>query len=152
MEELDDIKELVLHYIRGIWKNRWIAIIVAWPILVTGVIAVDQIKDRYRAETKVYIDSSSVLKPLLRGLAIQSDFKAIVRLMIGKLLSRPNLERAARLMDMDINVQTPGEMEELIQKIHNRVNISAKRQQFETICARFTAESVNILVNYFKDW
>ncbi|MCP4432973.1 MAG: hypothetical protein GY806_18525 [Gammaproteobacteria bacterium] len=128
MEELDDIKELVLHYIRGIWKNRWIAIIVAWPILVTGVIAVDQIKDRYTAETKVYIDSSSVLKPLLRGLAIQSDFKAIVRLMIGKLLSRPNLERAARLMDMDINVQTPGEMEELIQKIHNRVNISAKRQ------------------------
>ena len=128
MEELDDIKELVLHYLRGIWKNRWIAIIVAWPLLIAGVVAVDQLQDRYRAETKVYIDSSSVLKPLLRGLAIQSDFQSIVRLMIGKLLSRPNLERAARLMDMDINAQTPGEMEELIQKIHSRVNISAKQR------------------------
>ncbi len=128
MEELDEIKALVLHYIRGIWKNRWIAIIVAWPLLIGGIVAVDQIKDRYTAETKVYIDSSSVLKPLLRGLAIQSDFQAIVRLMIGKLLSRPNLERAARLMDMDIDVQTPKEMEKLIQKIRSRVEITAKER------------------------
>src|SRR5210317_84390 len=107
MEELDDIIKLVLHYLRGIWKNRWIAIAIAWPVLIAGVLSVDQIKDRYTAETKVYIDSSSVLKPLLRGLAIETDFEAIVRLMINKLLSRPNLERAARLMDMDIEINTP---------------------------------------------
>ena len=82
-----------------------------------GIAAVDQIKDRYRAETKVYIDTSSVLKPLLKGLAIQTDFNSIVRLMIGKLLSRPNLERAARLMDMDIYVDTPKQMEDLLLKI-----------------------------------
>jgi polysaccharide chain length determinant protein (PEP-CTERM system associated) len=128
MENLDEIKALVLHYLRGIWKNRWIAIIIAWPILFVGVIAVDQIKDRYSAETKVYIDSTSILKPLLRGLAIQSDFEAIVRLMIGKLLSRPNLERAARLMDMDIDVKSPAGMEALILKIRSRVEISAKKR------------------------
>lgn len=127
MEELDEIKALVLHYLRGIWKNRWIAVIIAWPLLFVGVVTVDQIKDRYSAETKVYIDSSSVLKPLLRGLAIQSDFEAIVRLMIGKLLSRPNLERAARLMDMDIDVKNPKEMEALISKIRSRVEVSAKK-------------------------
>ncbi len=128
MEELDDIIELVLHYLRGVWKNRWIAIAVAWPVLILGVVAVDQIKDRYTAETKVYIDSTSVLKPLLRGLAIQSDFQAIVQLMINKLLSRPNLERAARLMDMDIDVQTPKQMEELIKRIRSRVKINAKKR------------------------
>ena len=126
MENIDDILEFALHYLRGLWKNRWIAILIAWPLLIVGVVAVDQIKDRYTAETKVFIDSSSVLKPLLRGLAIQSDFKAIVQLMISKLLSRPNLERAARLMDMDIDIQTPKEMEALIAKIRSRVNISVK--------------------------
>jgi polysaccharide chain length determinant protein (PEP-CTERM system associated) len=128
MENIDEIKALVIHYLRGIWKNRWIAILIAWPLLFVGIVAVDQIKDRYSAETKVYIDSTSILKPLLRGLAIQSDFQSIVRLMIGKLLSRPNLERAARLMDMDIDVNSPAEMEALISKIRSRVEISAKKR------------------------
>jgi polysaccharide chain length determinant protein (PEP-CTERM system associated) len=126
MEELENLKVLVLHYIRGIWKNRWIAIAIAWPLMITGIIMVDQITDRYTAETKVYIDTTSVLKPLLKGLAIESDFQASVRLMVRKLLSRPNLERAARIMDMDIQVTTPEDMEKLITKIRSRVDISAK--------------------------
>jgi len=128
MDNIEDIKALVVHYLRGIWKNRWVAIIIAWPLLFVGVVAVDQIKDRYLAETKVYIDTSSILKPLLKGLAIQSDFDVIVRLMIGKLLSRPNLERAARLMDMDIYVNSPKEMETLIFKIRDRVDISVNEK------------------------
>ena len=78
MDELDQLKELGLHYARGIWKNRWLAIAIAWLVLISGIIGVDQIKNRYKAETKVYIDTTSVLGPLVRGLAIQSDFRAIV--------------------------------------------------------------------------
>lgn len=128
MEELDELKELVLHYARGIWKNRWIAIAVAWAVMLVGVMGVDQIKNRYKAETKVYIDSSSVLRPLLRGIAIQSDFQAIVQLMVRQLLSRPNLERAIRIMDMDLDVNGPLEMEKLIEDIRGRVDISAKKR------------------------
>ena len=94
MEGLQEIKELVFHYLRGIWRNRWIAIIVAWPIAIGGVAMVDRLQDRYVAETKVYLDSSSILRPLLKGLAIETDFNSIVDLMVRKLLSRPNLERA----------------------------------------------------------
>jgi polysaccharide chain length determinant protein (PEP-CTERM system associated) len=128
MEELGDIKELLLHYTRGIWRYRWIAIAIAWVVLMGGVIAVDQIKNRYKAEAKVYIDSTSVLKPLLRGLAIESDFEAIVKLMVRQLLSRPNLERAVRIMDMDLNVNGPLQMEGLIESVRNRVSISVDRR------------------------
>jgi polysaccharide chain length determinant protein (PEP-CTERM system associated) len=126
MDNLDEIKALVLYYLRGIWKNRWIAIIIAWPLLFVGVVYVDQIKDRYRAETKVYIDTTSVLKSLLQGLAVESDLNDVVKLMISKLLSRPNLERAARLMDLDIYVDSPKQMEALISKIRSQVKISTK--------------------------
>lgn len=125
MDDLNESLEIVRHYARGIWKNRWIAIVIAWPLMIGGIIAVDQIKDRYKAETQVYIDSSTVLKPLLRGLTISSDFQSTVRLMVRKLLSRPNLERAIRLMDMDLNVQNPNQMEELINKVRSRVEITA---------------------------
>lgn len=67
MEGLDEIKELVFHYARGIWKNRWVGVLVAWFVLISGVLFIDQMQNQYKAETKVYIDSSSVLKPLLEG-------------------------------------------------------------------------------------
>ena len=125
MQELEELKELLLHGVHGIWKNRWISIAIAWVILIGGVIGVDQIKNRYKAETKVYIDSTSVLKPLLRGLAIESNFDEKVRLMVRQLLSRPNLERAIRSMDMDLDVNGEAEMESLINRVRDQVNISA---------------------------
>ncbi len=143
MEELENLKVLVLHYVRGIWKNRWIAIAIAWPLMITGVIVVDQIKDRYTAETKVYIDSTSVLKPLLKGLAIQTDFEANVRLMVRKLLSRPNLERAARIMDLDIEANTPEDMEKLITRIRDRVGITAKNRT-DTYSITYSDQNRNV--------
>jgi polysaccharide chain length determinant protein (PEP-CTERM system associated) len=126
MDEIQEFKDLVFHYLRGIWKNRWIAIIVAWPIMLGGVFIVDQLKDRYAAETKVYIDSTSVLKPLLKGLTVDTNFDATVQLMVRKLLSRPNLERAIRLMDMDLDTSTPIEFEKLIEQVRDRVDISSR--------------------------
>jgi len=125
MEGLDEIKELALHYARGIWKNRWIGVLVAWLVLIPGILFVDQMQNQYQAETKVYIDSSSVLKPLLEGLAIQTDFNAVVQLMIKQLITRPNIERAIRLMDMDLDVNSPLQMENLVNSVTERVKIGA---------------------------
>ncbi len=126
MENFEQIKELILHYVRGVWIHRWIAIAIAWPLLIVGVVIVDQIKDRYQAETKVYIDTTSVLRPLLKGLAVQTDFQSNVRLMVRTLLTRPNLERAIRLMDMDINTQSDKELDDLIEKVKSRVKVTTK--------------------------
>jgi len=134
MEGIEEIKDLVMQYVRGIWRYRWIAIAISWPLLILGVSVVDQIKDRYKSETKVYIDTTSVLKPLLKGLAIQSDIQSNVQLMVRTLLSRPNLERSIRLMDMDIGVETEEEMEKLLEKVQDRVEITgSKRSNTYTI-------------------
>ena len=117
MDNIEELIELVLQYLRGIWKQRWLAIIVAWPVMIAGVIAVDTLTDKYTATTRVYIDSSSVLKPLLKGIAVESNFKSNVKLMSQRLLSRPNLERALRQLDLDIQVTNNLEMEKLINKI-----------------------------------
>jgi polysaccharide chain length determinant protein (PEP-CTERM system associated) len=133
MDELAELKELGLHYARAIWKNRWIAIVIAWMVLLIGVAGVDQIKSRYKAETKVYIDSTSVLGPLLKGIAVQSDFKAVVSLMVKQLLSRPNMERAVRILDLDLDANGPRELEQLIDSVRKRTKISAQRNGIYTI-------------------
>ena len=128
MEGFEQLKNLVMQYVRGIWRHRWIAIVISWPLLIAGVMVVDQMKDRYEAKTKVYIDTTSVLKPLLKGLAVETDIQSNVRLMVRTLLSRPNLERVIRLMDMDINVESDEDMEKLLNMVRSRVNISARKR------------------------
>ena len=126
MESFEQLKELIFHYLRAIWKNRWLAIVIAWLAFVSGIVVVDQLKDRYTAETKVYIDTTSVLGPLLKGLAIETNIQSSIQIMVRKLLSRPNLERAIRLMDLDINTQNSQEMELLVEDIKDRIKISSR--------------------------
>jgi polysaccharide chain length determinant protein (PEP-CTERM system associated) len=135
MEGLDEIKELVFKYLRGIWKFRWIGVGIAWIVLVAGILVVDQIKNRYTAVTKLYIDSSSILTPLLKGLAVESDLDAAVQLMVRQLLNRPNLERIVRLADLDLEVVDANQMEAIINEIRNRINIAlpGKKNNIYTI-------------------
>ena len=132
MDELNEIKELVLQYIRGIWKNRWYAVIIAFPLMMAGFLFVDQLKDRYLAVTKVYIDSASLLRPLLTGLAVESDFDSTVQLMVRKLLSRPSVERAIRMVDLDVEVETPREMEELLDMVMDRLSVTGTSRTWAT--------------------
>ena len=128
MEEVANIKDLAFRYARGIWKHRWVGIGIAWVVLLVGVLAVDRIENRYTAEAKIYIDSSSMLQPLLQGLAIQSDFEAVVQLMIKQLLSRPNIERAIKLMDFNVNSNDPVAIEGLVNGIRSRVVLESPRR------------------------
>lgn len=128
MDELAELKDLVLHYARGIWRHRWIMIAVSVMVFLAGAVFVDRIKDRYTAETKVYIDSTSILRPLLKGLTVQTDFEEIVQLMVKQLLSRPNLERAIRVMDLDLGIDGTLGMDTLIGKIRKKVEITANRR------------------------
>lgn len=128
MEALDEIKDLLFHYARGIWKFRWIGLTITWIALIGGILYVDQIESRFTAYTKVYIDSSSILKPLLQGLAVEPDVDAAVRLMARQLLSRPNIERLIRLLDMDLDVNDPLQMEEVINDLRGRIEILLPRK------------------------
>ncbi len=128
MDNIELIKQQIFFYLRGIWKNRWLAIVVIWPLLISGLMLVDSLKDRYKAEAKVFVDTSSLLTPLLKGVAIETNIESSLRLMEQKLLSRPNLERAVRSLDMDIYVNTPKEMEELIDDVRKNIDLYKPRR------------------------
>ena len=128
MDGFEELKELIFHYARGIWKNRWLAIAIAWLLLVIGLVFVDQLKDRYTAEAKVYIDTTSVLRPLLKGITVETDLESNVQLMVRKLLSRPNLERAIRLMDMDVALTSDLQLEQLVENLKRQVSITTKKK------------------------
>jgi len=111
MHEL--IRQLVA-YIRGVLRYRWWLLGIAWIVCLIGWPVVANLPDQYQASAKVFVDTHSLLKPLLRGLAVQTNEQHRIKLMTKTLLSRPNLEKVTRMTDLDLKAKTPEEMEQLL--------------------------------------
>lgn len=125
---LQEIIQQILTYLRGIWRYRWYAMIVAWVVTVSGWVFVMQLPDEYNAAARVHVDTESVLRPLLRGLALETNIAQRVTLMTKKLLTRPTLEKVARMADLDIHATTPQAMDALVANLQKSIKISATKQ------------------------
>lgn len=127
---MHEVLDQVISLLRGIWLRRWQAIIVAWLIAVVGWAVVYTLPKRYEASARVYIDTQSILKPLMSGLAINTSIEQQVQVMTRTLLSRPNMEKVARTSDLNIQAKTPKDMEALVTSLMSNVRLeSADRGQ-----------------------
>ncbi len=114
-------------YLLGVWRHRWLALIVAWLVSLGGWLYVWQMPEAYVATARVYVDTSSVLRPLLRGLAIQPNVSQRISMLSRTLLSRPNLEKLMRMTDLDIAVQTEAQKEALLSRLKRNISLGGSR-------------------------
>ncbi len=117
----------IYGYLLGIWRFRWLALFVAWGIALAGWGFIAQMPDKYRASARIHVDTNSVLRPLLQGLAIQPNTDQRVELMSKTMLSRPNLEKLMRMADLDIKVTTDAQKEELINSLAKTIELAGDR-------------------------
>ena len=115
----------ILIQIRMVWRFRWLALCFATLVSLVGWVGVVAIPDQFEVSTKVYLDTSSMLRPLLKGLAVDSRMQEdSARMMQRTLLVRPNLEAVARKTDMDLQAKTPEEFDALLTKLGKSIGIS----------------------------
>src|SRR5690606_28744448 len=115
--DLQGLLHKILDELRGAWRFRWISIAVAWVICILGWIYVFTIPNVYQASARVYVDTRSILRPLLAGLAIDPDVASGLDIVRQALLSRPQVERVARETDLDLRAKTPEQKEALIRDL-----------------------------------
>ena len=131
---MHELAEQIVSHLRSIWRHRWYAVGFAWVAAVAGWIVVHYTPNRYEASARVYVDTQSVLRPLLTGLAVQPNVDQIVTMMSRTLISRPNLEKVIRMSDMDIKLKTPKDREEMLAQLAKGLSIkSAGRENLYTI-------------------
>ena len=70
---MDEILRQATGFLRGMWRYRWFGLSVAWIVALIGVVAVFRIPDKYEASARIYVDTQSILKPLMSGLAVQPN-------------------------------------------------------------------------------
>lgn len=120
------IKSLVWEYALAMWRRRWYAAGVAWLVCVAGWAFVAMMPNTYTAKTRIYVDADSMLRPLLRGIAVDNNVLNEVDIMQRTLLSRPNLQKVARLADLDLGAKTLAEQETVITELQRKLKIGSQ--------------------------
>lgn len=113
----------VLDQLKGCWRYRWQALIVMWAMVLLGWLFVYSLPNIYQARARVFVDTESVLRPLLTGLAVGTDVISQVNMMSRVLLARPNLEKVAKDTDLALRAETPEQFEQLLVRLNRDIRL-----------------------------
>ncbi len=127
----------VIAIVKRSWKYRWPGLVVAWLVGIAGSVFVMMMPDRYEASARIYVDTESILKPLMSGLAIQPNIEQQVVMLSRTLISRPNVEKLIRMADLDLKNQSKAQQEALIESVMKNLSIqSTARDNLYTLAYR----------------
>lgn len=120
---MDELIRQIVDILRGMWRRRWIGLAVAWGVALVGAIGVSRVPDRFEASARIYVDTATLLQPLLSGLAIEPDINQQISMMARTLVTRPNIEKLIR--DAKLDAGGPAQAEVLIEEIMRELRFSA---------------------------
>ena len=121
---MEELYPQLLGWLNGLWRRRWIALALSWVMCLIGWSIVATLPDTYRSAGRVYVDTATVLRPLLSGIAVDDDIYSEISVMKRTLLSRPNLEKVARATDLDITATSDEAMERLIDGLRDSTQVA----------------------------
>jgi polysaccharide chain length determinant protein (PEP-CTERM system associated) len=120
---MQEFVQQLLATFRGMWSFRWPALTIAWVIAAVGAVIVWKVPNQYEAAARIYVDTDSILKPLMSGLAVQPDVQQQIGMLSRTLVSRPNIEKLVRMADLDLQNQSASDREKLIERLMETIAI-----------------------------
>lgn len=150
-----DLRLEVLRLTKAIWRRKWLVVALSWIAAVVAAGVVYFVPNRFEASAKVYVDTQTVLKPLMAGLAFQPDIDQQVRMLGRTLITRPNIERLVK--GLDSPATTPEEsFDRTVDRLIDKIKVDHAGGNLYTISLRDPDPSraktvVASLVNIFVD-
>jgi polysaccharide chain length determinant protein (PEP-CTERM system associated) len=110
------------------WQRRWWGLAVAWVAAIAGAVVLVMMPDKYEASARVFVDTDSILKPLMTGLTVQPNVQQQIAIVTRTLLSRPNMEKLVRTTDLDLGLRTGSDKDKLIDDLLDTIKIRSAGQ------------------------
>lgn len=134
---MDELISQITTTVRGMWTYRRLAVAIAWLAGVIGLAVVFTMPDRYQASARVYVDTQSILRPLMVGIAVQPNIEQQVSMLSRTLLSRPTIERLVRTVDLDLEAKTSTAKDAVVDGVTKSISIqSTGRDNLYTLSYR----------------
>jgi polysaccharide chain length determinant protein (PEP-CTERM system associated) len=119
-----EITAVLLNFFKAIGKYRWHAVVITWTVALIGWAVVMRLPNQYEASARVYVDTQSILKPLLSGMTTMPNLEQQVMFMRRTLISRPNVERLMRMVDLDVKAKDPKQHEKMVDELISKIKIA----------------------------
>ena len=122
---MQEFLEVFKSTAKGMWAHRLWGLAVS---ILVGLIAVGasfSVPKRYEATARVYVDTQSLLRPVLKDMAVQPNVEQQVAMMGRIILSRPNIDKVMKASDLDLQVKNPREREQFIDELSKRIEFKA---------------------------
>lgn len=156
MQELQSLVTLASDYLKGIWIKKRYVIICSWLICPAGFLYVANQPDYYSSNATVHVDTRSMLQPLLRGLAIQTNKQQEIRLMAKTFFTPDNVAKIARNSDLDLTTNTTAQFDSLVNRLKNTIRLNSTPRdniyrvsytnQSPAVAQRVVQETLNLFV------
>lgn len=118
----------------AMWRRRWIGLAVAWLVAVVGTVIVWHTPDRFESSARVYVDTQTVLKPLMAGLAVQPNIEEQIGMLARTIIARPNIEKIMHGADMDVAATSEVERQQIVDDLTKRIRFTGSgRENIYTI-------------------
>jgi polysaccharide chain length determinant protein (PEP-CTERM system associated) len=137
---MQELINQVTTLMRGMWQYRRLGVLVAWIVAAAVAASVMLLPNRFEASARVYVDTQTILRPLMAGLAVQPNIEQQITMLSRTLVSRPNMEKLIRMADLDLAVKSDAERAALIEETSQAVSIrSTGRDNLYTLSYRGTS-------------
>lgn len=152
---MNDLLRPLFNLLPGMWDRRWVGLLTAWVIMVLGGVGVALFHERYMASARVYVDTQTLLKPLMQGLTVQPNIDDQVAMVARTLLARPNIERLVRENHLAPDNASPDVLSRAVDALNKnlKLNINARENLYGVSYAnpdpKVALKVVTDLVNMF---
>lgn len=113
----------VLERLHGLWRFRWIAVIVAWAVLVLGLVVITVLPDRYQASATVFVDTQTALNAATKTLTVDESTDSQIQRVREALLGGSQLTKIADDMGLTARAQTPQERQKVLDILRGQIQI-----------------------------
>jgi len=115
--------EFILEELRGVWRFRWTAMLVAWIVCLIGWLLVLALPDTYSAWARVHIDTRIWLSHITRDIGVDPKVAEEAQAVNEDLLAGPQLEKVAALAIPGYLTATPAQQHSIIDSLRKRLQV-----------------------------
>lgn len=121
---MHDLIEKVVGELRGAWRFRRHALVVAWAACIIGWFVVYALPDTYEAHARVNVDTRTALRQVVQGLTVEQDVEVQLNMVRQQLLGRANLEKVVSQVGIDMTAKSPAERDGILSSFTSRIEIA----------------------------
>lgn len=127
--------------LRGVWRFKWTALIVAWCVAVLAWTIVFLIPNTYQASAQIFVDTGTTLSQATKGISFSDNVDDQIERVTSAILGTPQLEKVASQTNLMAGAVTLEQQQAVIEKLRQNISVTGSltaRDSRKSTAALFT--------------